>query len=77
MAISGLHIGLIASLGLVGFSGLWRCLPPLCGRIPARVVGAGAGLVFAFGYALMAGMGLPTQSTDHAVAAGIGAIAAA
>ncbi|MCB1799452.1 MAG: DNA internalization-related competence protein ComEC/Rec2 [Gammaproteobacteria bacterium] len=61
MAISGLHIGLIASLGLVGFSGLWRCLPTLCGRIPARVVGAGAGLVLAFGYALMAGMGLPTQ----------------
>ena len=61
MAISGLHIGLIASLGLVGFSGLWRCLPTLCGRIPARVVGAGAGLLLAFGYALMAGMGLPTQ----------------
>lgn len=61
MAISGLHIGLIASLGLVGFAALWRCLPTLCGRVPARVAGAGAGLLVALGYALMAGMGLPTQ----------------
>ena len=61
MAISGLHIGLIASLGLVGFAALWRRLPSLCGRVPARVAGAGAGLLVALGYALMAGMGLPTQ----------------
>jgi competence protein ComEC len=61
MAISGLHIGLVAGLGLVGIAWLWRRIPPLCARVPARIAGAWFGLGAAACYAALAGMGLPTQ----------------
>ena len=61
MAISGLHIGLLAGLGLVVFSAVWRRAPALCARVPARVAGAVAGLLCGIVYAALAGMGLPTQ----------------
>ena len=61
MAISGLHIGLVAGLGLVGLAALWRRLPALCARVPARIAGAWFGLAAAAAYAALAGMGLPTQ----------------
>ncbi len=61
MAISGLHIGLVAGLGGLLIGLVWRRLPVLCGRVPARIAGITAGLVLATSYALMAGMGLPTQ----------------
>ncbi len=61
MAISGLHIGLLAGLGLVAVTWLWRRIPPLCERFPARLAGAIAGSGAALGYALIAGMSLPTQ----------------
>ena len=61
MAISGLHVGLLAGLGLLTIGGLWSRLPVLCRRVPARVAGAVAGLSLAVPYSLLAGMGLPTQ----------------
>ncbi len=61
MAISGLHIGLVAGLGGLLTGLVWRRLPRLCGRVPARFAGITAGLLVAGLYALMAGMGLPTQ----------------
>ncbi len=61
VAISGLHIGLLAGIGLFGVSWLWRRVPTLCGRVPARLAGAVAGIAAATGYALLAGMSLPTQ----------------
>lgn len=61
MAISGLHIGLIAGLGLTVGAWGWRRLPALCGRVPARIVGALLGFLLALGYAALAGLGLPTQ----------------
>lgn len=61
MAISGLHVGLVAGLGLLGVGAVWRRLPRLCARVPARVAGAAAGLVLAVGYAALAGFALPTQ----------------
>ena len=61
MAISGLHVGLLAGLGLLAIGGLWSRLPILCRRVPARVAGAVAGLSVAVPYSLLAGMGLPTQ----------------
>ncbi|MES1925426.1 DNA internalization-related competence protein ComEC/Rec2 [Salinisphaera sp. T31B1] len=58
VAISGLHIGLIA--GLVFFAMRWLSL-----RLPGHRGGQGAAvaaaLVCAFGYALLAGFALPTQ----------------
>lgn len=61
MAISGLHIGLLAGIGLVGVAWFWRRVPALCTPIPARVAGAVAGLVAAAVYAALAGLALPTQ----------------
>lgn len=61
MAVSGLHIGLLAGIGFVGVGWLWRRIPTLCSRFPARIAGACVGICLALGYALMAGMALPTQ----------------
>ncbi len=61
VAISGLHIGMIALLAY-GVSGrLWRLSARLCERIAAPQVQAVSALVFAFGYAGLAGFSLPTQ----------------
>ncbi|HLW05638.1 MAG TPA: DNA internalization-related competence protein ComEC/Rec2 [Azoarcus sp.] len=61
IAISGLHVSLVALAagGLV--SGCWRRSATLTLRIPARRVGAIAAFVAALAYALMAGMGLPVR----------------
>lgn len=61
LAISGLHIGLVAGFGLFIGSLCWRLLPPLSRRIPARMTGAAFALTLAVGYAAMAGFTLPTQ----------------
>jgi competence protein ComEC len=61
MAISGLHIGLVAGLGVGGLAWLWRRLPALCARVPAMAAGALFGLLLAAVYALLAGFALPTQ----------------
>jgi competence protein ComEC len=61
MAISGLHVGLLAALGLAGLTWCWRRIPALCARLPARVAGGVAGVVAAAAYAALAGMSLPTQ----------------
>jgi competence protein ComEC len=61
IAISGLHVGLVA--GLVYWLGAW--LWRLCGSavlyLPASKFGAGAGLLAAVGYAALAGFSIPTQ----------------
>jgi competence protein ComEC len=61
MAISGLHITLVASLvyGLV-FS-FWRRSNFLLMRLPARQAGVLAGVVVALGYALLSGFAIPAQ----------------
>lgn len=61
MAISGLHVSLVAlfAAGVVG--GLWRCVPRLMLTLPSRKAAACGGLIFAAVYALLAGLGLPTQ----------------
>ena len=58
VAISGLHIGLVAGLGLLGGRLLWRGAPlPGARHFTATVAGA----VAAAGYAAMAGFSIPTQ----------------
>ncbi|NOZ52322.1 MAG: DNA internalization-related competence protein ComEC/Rec2 [Gammaproteobacteria bacterium] len=61
MAISGLHIGLIA--GLMYFAGarIWRYIPGAIHRLPAPKAGAALALLAAFGYAALAGFAIPTQ----------------
>jgi competence protein ComEC len=61
MAISGLHIGLLAGIGFVIGTGLWRLLPRAALYVAAPRVGALTALAFAFPYAALAGFSLPTQ----------------
>ncbi len=61
MAISGLHIGLAAGLGMWLIMMVWRCSAQLCLWLPARKAGAVAGLTAALFYAALAGFAIPTQ----------------
>lgn len=69
MSISGLHVTLISGLLAWLANWLWRRLPRLCLRLPARKVAAIAGIVGAFGYTVFAGYAVPAQRTCYMVAA--------
>ncbi len=60
IAISGLHVGLVA--GWLWFLGqwCWRRIPALALRLPAQRAGAVPALLGALGYAALAGFSLPT-----------------
>ncbi|MDD3352872.1 DNA internalization-related competence protein ComEC/Rec2 [Zoogloea sp.] len=63
VAISGMHVTMIAALcaGVVGWG--WRRLPGLALRMPAQQAAVVAGFVTALGYCLLAGWGVPAQRT--------------
>ncbi|MEZ5700246.1 MAG: DNA internalization-related competence protein ComEC/Rec2 [Nitrosomonas sp.] len=61
MAISGLHITLVASLTYILAFALWRSNVTLLLRLPARRAAVFAGLIVAFGYALLSGFAIPAQ----------------
>lgn len=63
VSISGLHVTMFAWLagGAVGW--LWRRHPRLPLRLPAPMAARWGGLLFAAGYALLAGWGVPAQRT--------------
>ncbi len=61
VAISGLHIGLVAGAGFLLVAGFWWLCPLLYVYLPVRIAGAVAGALLATGYALLAGLTLPTQ----------------
>lgn len=61
LAISGLHLGLIAAFVYLLVGAAVRRIPALVARVPARVVAAAAGGLAAVGYAALAGFSLPTQ----------------
>lgn len=63
VAISGMHVTMMAALAAAGFGWLWRCSPWLALRWPAQQAGVVAGLLAAFGYCLLAGWGVPAQRT--------------
>jgi competence protein ComEC len=69
IAISGLHIALFASFGVMLVRLLWRLAPTLTLRWPAPLIEAAASLVFAVAYALLAGFGLPTRRALVMIAA--------
>ena len=60
IAISGLHIGLAATLGYWLFNVLWRLSPALLLRVPAQTVGLVAAIIMAAAYAALAGFSIPT-----------------
>lgn len=61
IAISGLHIGLIAGLGFAFVSVLWRQIPAICQLLPAPKAAAIAACLLALAYAFLAGLAIPTQ----------------
>jgi competence protein ComEC len=67
MSISGLHVTLVSGLlaWLVGT--LWRRVPAIALRLPARKAAALAAIAGAFGYTLMAGFAVPAQRTCYMV----------
>ncbi|MCK5725756.1 MAG: DNA internalization-related competence protein ComEC/Rec2 [Thiotrichaceae bacterium] len=61
VAISGLHIGLVAGFAFIPVWLLGWLYPLLYQRIPARIIIATLGASLAVSYALLAGLTLPTQ----------------
>jgi competence protein ComEC len=69
IAISGLHIALFASFGVMLVRLLWKLAPRLTLRWPAPLIEAAASLSFAMAYAAIAGFGLPTRRALVMIAA--------
>jgi competence protein ComEC len=69
IAISGLHIALFASFGVLLVRLFWKLVPRLTLRWPAPLIEAVASLVFAVAYAMIAGFGLPTRRALVMIAA--------
>jgi len=61
LAISGLHLGLVAALVFLLTGVIARRIPALIRRVPVRVTAAVAGMAAALVYAALAGFSLPTQ----------------
>src|SRR5260221_6289996 len=63
MSISGLHVTLVSGLFAWLAASVWRRVPALTLRLPARKAAAPAAIVGALGYTLLAGYGVPAQRT--------------
>jgi len=63
MSISGLHITMLSGLVFALVSFVWRRVPALTMRLPARKAAVAAGMLAALVYALVAGFSVPTQRT--------------
>ncbi|KAB2966666.1 MAG: DNA internalization-related competence protein ComEC/Rec2 [Zoogloea sp.] len=63
VAISGMHVTMIATLAALLVGAGWRRSPALALRWPAQQAGVMAGFVVAWGYCLLAGWGVPAQRT--------------
>jgi competence protein ComEC len=69
IAISGFHVGMVASGAALLVLGLYRLLPGLGRRLPAPASAAVAALAVACAYAALAGFALPTVRTLLMIAA--------
>ncbi len=67
MSISGLHVTLISGLCAWLVAALWRRIPRLVVRLPARKAGALAAIAGALAYTLLAGFAVPAQRTFYMV----------
>lgn len=68
VAISGMHVTMMAALAAAGLGWVWRRSPPLALRWPAQQASVVAGFLAAFGYCLLAGWGVPAQRTLYMLA---------
>lgn len=73
VAISGLHVGLVAGLVFFLLQRLWR-VPFLLVRCPAPLAAAVGAIMAAVGYAALAGFSVPTQRALVMVVAGLLAV---
>jgi len=73
VAISGLHVGWVALLVFFGAERLWRALPGAPLWLPAQRFAAVTAAAAALGYALLAGLSLPTKRALIMVTVGLGA----
>ena len=73
LAISGLHISLVAVLALYIARWLWSRLGRAALLIPAPWVGAAAGFLAAVCYSALAGFSIPTQRSMIMILVGLGA----
>ena len=71
VAISGLHVGLVAGFAFFAMRRLWRLSATAVTRWPAAKAGAVAGLLAATVYALLAGFSVPTQRALMMIAVGM------
>ncbi len=76
IAISGLHVGLVAALVYWLAALLWRISGYAALCYPAPKVGAAAGLLAAVGYAALAGFSIPTQRAMIMLAVVLGGVLA-
>jgi competence protein ComEC len=74
IAISGLHVGLVAGFGALLMAGLYRLWPGAGLRLPLPQAAAFAALAFAGGYTALAGFALPTVRTLLMIAAALLAV---
>jgi competence protein ComEC len=74
IAISGLHVGIVAGWLLWIGSWLWRRSERLCLFLPALKAGALLALIGAAGYAALAGFSLPTQRALIMLSTTLGAL---
>lgn len=61
IAISGLHVGLIAGFVFLAVTFLWRCSSKLCLWLPAPQFAAWLAMTAAWGYSLFTGFAVSTQ----------------
>ena len=74
IAISGLHVGLVAAFGAWWFLGLYQLFPRLGQRWPRPQAMAVGALATATGYALLAGFGVPVVRTLLMIAVALAAV---
>jgi competence protein ComEC len=74
IAISGLHVGMVAGFGALLAGLLYRLWPPLGLRLPLPQGAAAAALLAAAGYTALAGFALPTVRTLLMIAAALLAV---
>lgn len=63
MSISGLHITMLAGLAAGLVFAIWRRVPALALRLPARKAAVMAGVIAAFAYVVLSGFEVPAQRT--------------
>lgn len=74
IAISGMHVGLVAGFGALLMAALYRLRPGAGLRLPLPQAAALAALLFAAGYTALAGFALPTVRTLLMIAAALVAL---